>query len=184
MPKKRMPKKRRKKNEAWKNIVKSHARGPKRVRLKRKVEKDEDEGDDILTQKIQLIIEENKGRQQKYIIIKVSKLSLQKLRLQKISKLLPTQTKKHELYPTFNALDHNALVMGEMKLIPLRIDTYCGPHVCEALVYGGTIQKPNNTIHITTTREEGQEMVKTKDYVKSLFYNKIDKQQHVEVEYI
>lgn len=179
-----MPKKRRKTNEAWKNIVKSHARGPKRVRLKRKVEEDENEGDDILTQHIQLIIDENKGRRQKYVIIKVSKVTLQKLRLPTKSTFLPNQTKKHELCATFNALDHNALVMGEMKLIPLRIATYCGPHVCEALVYGGTLLKPNNTIHIATTREEGQQMVKTKDYVNSLFYNKIHKQQHVKVEYI
>lgn len=179
MPKKRKGKT---KSEAWKNLVKSHKRGPKRVRMKRELKEDKEKGcETILTQRIQLIVD--KGRKRKYIIIKISEMALQKLRLQKIHKLLPKQTKQHDLYPTFNALDHNAMVTGEIKSIPLRIDTYCGPYVCDVLVSGGRIKNPKTTIHITNTPEEEEEITKTDEYVKSLFTRKYHKQD-VEVEYM
>ena len=179
MPKKRKGKT---KSEAWKNLIKSHKRGPKRVRMKRELKEDKEEDcETILTQRIQLVVD--KGRKRKYIIIKISEIALKKLRLQKIRKLLPKQTKQHDLYPTFNALDHNAMVTGEIKSIPLRIDTYCGPHVCEVLVYGGRIKNPKTTIHITNTPEEEEEITKTDEYVKSLFTRKYHKQD-VEVEYM
>tara|TARA_B100000795_G_scaffold60163_2_gene40254 strand:- start:4288 stop:4827 length:540 start_codon:yes stop_codon:yes gene_type:complete len=179
-----MPKKRRgkTKSEAWKNLVKSHKRGPKMVKMKREPQEEEDEDcETILTQRIQLVVD--KGRQREYVIINISKTALQKLRLRKIRKLLPKQTKQHDLYPTFNALDHNAMVTGKIKSIPLRIDTYCGPYVCEVLVYSGRIKNPKTTIHITNTPEEEEEITKTDEYVKSLFTMKYHKQD-VEVEYM
>jgi hypothetical protein len=174
------------KSEAWKNIVKGHKRGPKRVRMKKEIKEDNEEDNEedfhtILTQRIQLVV--NKGRKRKYIIIKISEIALQKLRLRKIRKLLPKQTKQHDLYPTFNALDHNAMVTGEIKSIPLRIHTYCGLYECEVLVYGGRIKNPKTTIHITNTPEEEEEITKTDEYVKSLFTRKYHKQD-VEVEYM
>jgi len=162
-----MPRKRRgkTKSEAWKQIVKDHKRGPKRVRMKTEPSIEED--DTILTQNIQLIID--KGKTRKHIIIKISENAIKKLRLRKIIKLLPNQTKTHNLYPALHALDHNALVMGQIKSIPLRINTYCGPYVCEALVYGGKIKEPKIIIHITNTKEEEEQMMKTDKYVQSLF---------------
>jgi len=170
------------KSEAWRNLVKRHKRGPKRVRMKREIKEDNEEDfQTILTQRIQLVVD--KGRKRKYIIIKISEIALQKLRLRKIRKLLPKQTKQHDLYPAFNALDHNAMVIGEIKSIPLRIHTYCGPYECEVLVYSGRIKNPKTTIHITNTPEEEEEITKTDEYVKSLFTRKYHKQD-VEVEYM
>jgi len=180
-----MPRKRRCKNKAWKKILNDHKRGPKRVRMKRELLIEENEGGEdcevVLTQRIQLII--YKGRRREYVIIKISESTLQKLRLRKICKLLPNHSKNHELYPTFHALDYNALVTGQQKSIPLRINTYCGPYVCEALVYGGRVTKPKTTIHILNTPEEEEEIRNVDEYVKTLFSNKVCR-QHVEVEYM
>tara|TARA_B110001452_G_scaffold69513_1_gene56070 strand:- start:2194 stop:2739 length:546 start_codon:yes stop_codon:yes gene_type:complete len=163
-----MPRKKRTKSEAWKKIVKDHKRGPKRVRMKRELSIEENEdGEDLLTQFIQLIID--KGRRREYVIIQISETALQKLRLRKIHQLLPRQSKNHELYPTFHALNYNSRVMGQKKMIPLRINTYCGPYVCEALVYGGRLKKPKITIHILNTKEDEKEITKTDKYVQSLF---------------
>tara|TARA_B110000285_G_scaffold235524_1_gene317791 strand:- start:934 stop:1488 length:555 start_codon:yes stop_codon:yes gene_type:complete len=173
------------KSIAWKKIVKDHKRGPKRVRMKRELttEEENEDGADVevvLSQFIQLIID--KGRRREYVIIKISETALQKLRLRNTHKLLPNHTKKHDLYPTFHALDHNSIVMGLRKLIPLRIHTYCGPYVCEALVYGGRIKKPKTTIHILNTKEHEEEIMKTDKYVESLFSNHIRSQAVVQVE--
>jgi len=176
-----MPKKRRgkTKSEAWKNLVKSHKRGPKRVKMKREIMKEDCET--ILTHRIQLI--KYKGREREYVIINISETAFQKLKLRKIHKLLPQQTKQHDLYHTFNALDYNAQAMRQIKSITLRINTYCGPYICEALVCSGRIKRPKTTIHITNTPEEEEKMSKVNEYVKSLFSNKVCR-QHVEVEYM
>lgn len=168
------------KSEAWKQMIQSHKRGPKRIRMKRETKIEDD--DTILTQKIQLIID--KGRNREYIVIKISTTALKKLRLRSSLKLLHHQTRKHDLYPTFHALDHNAIVMGKIKTIPLRISTYCGHYLCEALVYGGWLNQPKTTIHITNTREEEELMRKTNEYVQHLFSNPIQTQSTSTGEYM
>ena len=65
----------------------------------------------------------------------------------------------------------------------MRINTYCGPYICEALVCSGRIKRPKTTIHITNTPEEEENISKVNEYVKSLFSNKVCR-QHVEVEYM
>ena len=173
-------KKRPKKSAAWKKIMKAHKRGPKRVRMNKKTTTED--VDAIEFKKIQIIVEN--GWTLNYIVVCISETALQKLSLKKSITLSSRQAKRHGLYKTFYALDHNALVMGTETTVALRIDTYCGPYVCDVVVYGGRLRTPALTIHITNTREEEEDMRVSMAHVKSLFSTKVPRPTGVEVEYM
>ena len=176
MPKKKRPKK----NAAWKKLLKRHKRGPKRVRLNKKslIE----DVDTVVSTKIQIIVQ--KGWTPNYVVVCISETALQKLNLKKSIELSPRQAKRHGLSKAFYALDHNAIVMGMETTVALRIDTYCGPYVCEVVVYGGRLRKPTLTIRISNAREEEEEMRDCMSHVKSLFSTKVPRPSDVEVEYM
>ena len=173
-------KKRPKKSAAWKQLLKRHKIGPKRVRLNKKTLIEN--VDTVVYTKIQIIVQ--KGWTPNYVVACISESALNKLSLKKSIKLSPRQAKHHGLSKAFYALDHNAIVMGTEMSMALRIDTYCGPYVCDVIVYGDRLRKPTLTIHISNAREEEEEMRLCMTHVQSLFSTKVPRPTDVPIEYM
>lgn len=149
------------KSEAWRDLVKSHKRGPKRVRLHKKTKIEADE----TIKRVQLVVENRWNTN--YFIVTMSGTTLNHLHMPKYRKLARNQS--HDLSRTFTALDHNAIIMQESKTIPVRIESYCGPYSCEVEVVAGKLRNPSVTLHITNTKETIKELEEYEKYAESIF---------------
>ena len=151
------------KSEAWRNLVKGHKRGPKRIQLRKKSTTDDNEP----IKRVQLIVDCKWAS--KHMIINMSESIFNKLHLKKYQKLARNRSNNHELHQTFEALDHNAFVMGESETIPVVIDTCGGKHSGEVVVVAGKLRNPISTLHIANTKETIAKIANEKKYVQSIF---------------
>ena len=145
-----MPKRNRK-NAAFKELLKAHKKGPKRLKLYTERRNDEDDEDHLLNPKkskhIQLVIN---GYDTHYICVVVLPVPFKKMALtQGMTYTMPSTRLTRAgtcLYKTFGVLDHNDRVLQRVHHITLK--TTAG----KCLVVAGKFKLPDATLIITSKK--------------------------------
>lgn len=165
-----MPKatgKRKKKSEAWKNLMSVHKKGYKRVRIHSKRRKN---GIDPLTQlenvrRVQIILKYE--IQTRYVSVVMFREAFDRIGLHVSDEMSMRKDKLNRpascLKKTFDQFDHNDAVLKRSKELKL-----VGP-VGRCFIFTEKFQKHDACITILATEASEERFQRTRDYVSSLF---------------
>ena len=142
-----MPKRKKKKGtDAWRNLLKVHKKGPKRVRINRPRKKN---GIDPLTteehaRKVQIIFKQSCGKDNS-MCIHMFKESFHKIGLKEgcVQKMTEKQYTRaaRDLEKTFGVFTHNDYLLTNIKEMKLETIGRC-------ILITGKLRKPDATLHI------------------------------------
>ena len=159
MPKSKKP------TDAWKDLVRRHKKGPKRVKLptKRRPKGAVPLNHPSAAKTVQLIQDGGLCGPKKVVVV-MFREHFERLHLTqgRTYTMVPgaLTLAARRLLPALEKLTHNEMVTKrpkEMKLVGM----------CN--VIAGDAKKPNATIHITRTRKDQEKLKRAKEYVHKLF---------------
>jgi len=164
MPKSKKPKSK-KPSDAWKDLVRRHKRGPKRVKLpgKRRPKGAVPLNHPSAAKVVQLIQDGGLCGPKKVVVV-MFREHFERLHLSqgKTYTVVPgaLTLAARRLLPALGQLTHNEMVLKRPKEMKLA-------GICN--VIAGDAKTPNATIHITRTREDQERSKKTLEHIHKLF---------------